>query len=455
MGNADRRDANRILSTALEDPDTVPERALDRAFELLDSDAKRVRVGAAWAFGIVAAETPGRVLPFVPRIAAHLEADSDGEHARALAYIARADSDAIEHRLRGMDEPAARRCREARWGQFAPRTVVETPDDGNGDGADDGAAMGRGDSDAWGWVGGGTTAAYTAGSEPDRRRPPTERPVEPPPIDADLDRFTPAETIHRGDVVDSYKVVYHTPERGSTPGLLKRFRAPGAERFRSAFDRRMRMWHSIDDEASVLPVISWGTDPEPWVVTAYEDVTGVADIGRSGDLAAAVWTLRTVADSLRFAHARGVVHGGLTPGSVVRSSILSEPDAWRYPRLTDWGYLSLLRENALSSSVPDRYLAPEHAAPESFGPVDGVTDVYGFGTVAFEALTGRAPSPPDRDRPRSPDAEFPFPPELDRRAPDLESVLARCLAGRKPERFETIEAMTAAFDAATEGIDGR
>ena len=79
MGNADRRDANHILSTELEDPDTVPERALDRAFELLDSDAKRVRVGAAWAFGIVAAETPGRVLPFVPRIAAHLEADSAEE----------------------------------------------------------------------------------------------------------------------------------------------------------------------------------------------------------------------------------------------------------------------------------------------------------------------------------------------------------------------------------------
>lgn len=221
-------------------------------------------------------------------------------------------------------------------------------------------------------------------------------------------------------------------------------------------------------------------------MTAYEDATGVGDLRRADRTDAAVWTLRTVAESLRFAHGRGVIHGGLTPGAIVRSPIITEPNAWRYPRVTDWGYLGLLEAGALSASIPDRYLAPEHAnadvdadaAPEASGTIDGATDVYGFGAIAVEALGGRvapdsepgsgsgsdslsasvSPSPsasasdPDGDAaaPRS----LSLPSSLEERFPDLESVLRRCLAERKAERFETVQAMTAAFRDATEGIDG-
>ncbi len=449
---ADRQDVNRILSAALDDPNATSDRDFERAVELLGSDAKRVRLGSAWTFGLLAADVPSRTLPHVPEIAVYLDDPEAGiEAARALAYIARADPNGIERELRGMDETLSRQCRKALWGQLAGRRVIEVPGDDETGGEVDGTAMGRTDTDRWGWIGGGSASAYDSDSEVARRRPPTDRPVDPPSVEYEFDRYTPVEVIHRGDAASSFKVVYRTPDGRTTPGLLKRFDPSGGSDLRSTFDRRIRMWQSIDHHEAILPVVDWGLDPFPWLVTAYEDVTGVAELGRNGRLSAAVWTLRTIADSLRFAHARGVIHGALTPGSIVRSSIITEPDAWRFPRVTDWGYVSPLRERDASPPIPDRYLAPEHTDLDSSGDVDGLTDVYGFGAIVHVALFGRAPSGAGEG---SPDETLAIPDDLDRRLPDLESFLRRCLAVRKTERFETVEAMAAAFRAVTGVVDG-
>jgi len=450
MIDDDRRDANRILSAALDDPGALSGTELDRALGLLDSDAKRVRLGAAWGFGLVAEAVPEKAIPYISRIAA--EVDSSDPHAaaaRALAYVAQSNPEAVERELRTLEESAARRCREAMWGQFADRTVVEAPDDRDGP---EGASMGRADGDHWGWVGGGSATTYDTDEGGDRRGPPTDRPVDPPTVDHEYDRYTPIKTIHRGSIARTFKIVYHTPDGGVHPGLFKAFDPPG-EGFRPAFDRRIGMWDSIDGHDAILPVLDWGTTPDPWVVTAYEAVTGVAALGEERRLAAAVWTLRTVADALRFAHERGVIHGALTPGSVVRSAILSEPEAWRYPRVTDWGYVGLLRDGRPPESIPERYLAPEHVDPGTYGAVDGSTDVYGFGTVVLEALTGgREDAAGDGRAPR--DGDVALPADLERRLPDLGGFLRRCLAARKAERFGTVAAMAGAFDAATEGLDG-
>ncbi len=443
--NTDRRDVHRILSTALDDPKALSDRSLERAFELLGSDAKRVRVAAAWTFGIVTAETPKRTLPYVAQIGEYLgDPETRREAARALVYIAQANPEAIERELRGMNPRLARRCRKALWGHLAPRTVVETPDSEE---TENGLAMGAGESDEWGWIGGGTARVYDRSAEPDRQRPPFERPVDPPAVEYDYEQYTPIEVIHRDEVAASFKVVYRTPDGGTAPGIFKRFTPPEGSGFDSAFDRRIRMWQSIDGHESILPVVDWGTEPVPWVVTAYEDVTGVAELGRNGRLDTAVWTLSNVAKALCFAHRRGVIHGGLTPGSVVRSSMFTEPEAWRFPRVTDWGYVALLCEDEGSPAVPARYLAPEQRDLRSVG-IDGTTDVYGFGVLACEALIGRAPG-----ENRGDELGVSIPTAIERRLPELEGFLRRCLAERKAERFETIEAAASAFRTVTEGID--
>lgn len=447
MKNGDHRDADRILSSALDDPQTLSDRDLERALELLESDEKPVRVGVAWVFGIVAADAPGRILPYVPRIADRLDSSELREEVtRALAYVAHATPDGMERELRSMDEETTRRCRNALWGQFASGTEPRTPEH---DASKDRHTVDRIESDDWGWLGGGATVAYDVGSEPARLQPSTERPVDPPTVGYEHDRYTPVRSINRSETAESFKVVYRTPDGEIMPGILKRFTTE-IDDFRHRFDRRIRMWQSIDDHDAILPVIDWGTDPVPWAVTAYEDVDGVAKLGQNDRLEAAVWTLHRVAEALCFAHGRGVIHGGLTPRSVVRSSILTEPGAWRVPRVTDWGYVDLLQKGPQSGSMPERYFAPEHVDSRSAGGVDGITDVYGFGVVAYEALVGRGPFGSDSP----PGGEFSVPTALDRDLPGIESVLRRCLAGRKPERFQTAEEMMTAFRAATEAIDG-
>jgi hypothetical protein len=440
--DADRRDANRILSTALDDPETLSGRDIKRALELLGSDAKRVRVGAAWTFGVVAADAPARVLPHVSDIAALLD-DPDLRSAatRALAYVAHANPDAVERQLRTVDESLARQCRQALWGQFSPKTVVDTTDEPDSGGQ----AMGRSGGDKWGWMGGGSGKRYDTESATERRRPPSERPIDPPTVDHEYDRYTPVNVDHPGETIQVFKIVYQGSENDINPGLFKRLEVPD-ETFRAAFDRRIGTWQAIDDHDAILPVIDWGTEPEPWLVTAHEAVTGVAKLGRGGRIDAAVWTLGEIADALRFAHDRGVIHGALTPGSIVRSSIFTEPNAWRYPRVTDWGFASLIQEGTIPDSIRDRYLAPEHRDPAAFGTIDGTTDVHGFGVLAHEALLGRPPFTDDGDRQLSA--------EIDRRFPELDSFLRRCLAERKTERFETVASMAIAFREATEELDG-
>lgn len=453
IDDAQRRDVNRILSAAIDDPSALPEGDLDRALELLDSDAKRVRVSAAWAFGVVADERPGRVVPYVTRLAgmaadaargdgAASEATDGSGAARALAYVSQADPAAIERELRTLDEAAARRCRAALWGQFATRTVVRTPDD---DDAPGGGKAGRPDGDRWGWAGGGSADAYDADGGRTRRRPPEDRPVDPPALECGYDRFTPVEALHLGETVQTFKIVYYGPDGDTYPGLCKRIDA-GHDGFRSAFDRRTRLWSGVDDHDGIVPVVCWGTDPGPWVVTAYGGTTGLAALGDGDRLAAALWTLGELLDALRFAHERGVIHGMLTPGAVVRSAMLTEPEAWRYPRLTDWGYVPLLREEGPPEPISERYLAPEHVDPGTYGSVDGATDVYGFGTLAHEALLGGTSSGFGDDR----DASA----AVTDRLPGLEGFLRRCLAERKAERFGTVASMASAFGDLREAVDG-
>lgn len=443
----ERREADQILSTALDDPSDLSGRDLGRALELLGSDEKRARVGSAWVFGVVAADSPARITPHLPQIAELLEDPNvRPEAVRALAYVGRSNPEAIERELEGVDEELARRCRQILWGQFVPKTVVRTAENRD---SGEGASMGRVDGDNWGWLGGGSTGVYDGESDADRRRPPTDRPIDPLAVEYEYDQYTPVETVYRGSTVDTFKVVYRSPDGRTNAGLFKRFSLPEASDFPSAFDRRVAMWQSLDDHESVLPVVDWGTEPEPWVVTAYEDATGVAGLGRSGRVREAVWTLRKVADALCFAHRHGVVHGGLTPGAIVRSSIISEPDAWRYPRVTDWGYVGrLLADGSVPAERSERYLAPEHQSPERFGTIDGSTDVYGFGAVAYEALLGRAPF--ERGDDPGVGTLRADPTALDDRlTAELDAFFARCLARRKPERFETVQTMRAAFRRAT------
>lgn len=99
-----------------------------------------------------------------------------------------------------------------------------------------------------------------------------------------------------------------------------------------------------------------------------------------------VRVLSGVARALGFAHQRGIVHRDVAPGNV-----LFDPND--NPVLTDFGIARAVTKtsritNAGVSVGTSHYMSPEQARGSD---VDGRSDVYSLGALAFEALTGNPP----------------------------------------------------------------
>ena len=100
--------------------------------------------------------------------------------------------------------------------------------------------------------------------------------------------------------------------------------------------------------------------------------------------------MREVADALAFAHARGVVHRDVKPDNV-----LLEKESGR-AMVTDFGIAravsdsndSRLTATGMAIGTP-AYMSPEQAAGER--DIDGRSDLYALGVVAYQMLTGAPP----------------------------------------------------------------
>jgi tetratricopeptide (TPR) repeat protein len=145
----------------------------------------------------------------------------------------------------------------------------------------------------------------------------------------------------------------------------------------------------------VVPVLSSGdASGLPWFTMPYVEGESLRARLARGPLSTteAVSVLRDVARALAFAHARGVVHRDIKPDNV----LLSEGSA----TVTDFGIakaISAARTGggaetltmAGTSIGTPAYMAPEQAAGDP--NIDHRSDIYAFGCLAYEVLTGRPP----------------------------------------------------------------
>ncbi|GAA2442585.1 serine/threonine-protein kinase [Streptomyces macrosporus] len=183
---------------------------------------------------------------------------------------------------------------------------------------------------------------------------------------------------------------------------------------------------------------------EPYLVMEY--VEGVSlreflDMRRPFPLDVAVAVAVQVAEALGHAHAHGVVHRDLKPGNVVVAF------AGGAVKLLDFGiaYLTDLdatRYTALGATPGSAgYMAPEQLRGQQ--DISASVDLYAFGCVLFELLTGEKPfeDKPDRNKdtqhledlpPRLRSINVGIPEELDDLAWDL-------LAKAPADRPETID----------------
>jgi serine/threonine protein kinase len=166
-----------------------------------------------------------------------------------------------------------------------------------------------------------------------------------------------------------------------------------------------------------------------------------------------VFMLEQVCGALQAAHARNIVHRDLKPENVF---LITRNNRADFVKLLDFGVAKLERAEGRITREGIALGTPEYMAPEQArgAEVDGRTDLYAVGCIAYEMLTGRtvfdAGSPGEvmLKQVREP----PVPP---RRYNDaipiaLEAVVLRCLAksprGRPQTGLELAQELCTAVD---------
>lgn len=145
-----------------------------------------------------------------------------------------------------------------------------------------------------------------------------------------------------------------------------------------------------------------------------------------------------ILEALRYAHTKGVVHRDIKPENVMLTGK-------GQVKLTDFGFanlVSLLRRGSDLQIGTPNYMAPEQVRGQ---PTDERSDLYAFGIMLFEILSGRLPFETD-DPEQLLEAQLSWQPESIRTyLPDapltIEHALKRLLAKQPEQRYPSAEAL--------------
>jgi serine/threonine protein kinase len=168
-----------------------------------------------------------------------------------------------------------------------------------------------------------------------------------------------------------------------------------------ALGRAARIQASLDDRGIIRTLEASLSHDPPYVVFEYVAGPSLAELtSRGGPLPwrRALPLLRDVARALRHTHARGFVHGDVKPANV----LVATDEGFERARLTDFGgadtapascatvcssvALDTTRQCEVVGTVP--YMAPEVIRGAR---LDARADIFAFGVLAFEVLTGHLP----------------------------------------------------------------
>jgi serine/threonine-protein kinase len=216
--------------------------------------------------------------------------------------------------------------------------------------------------------------------------------------------------------------------------MIERFRAEGLATARLRHPAIVTVFDTIarpDVEAIVMELVEGRT------LRFVLDQRGTLPIDRAVNMAA------TVAEALHAAHMNGVVHRDVKPANI----ILSRDGAIK---ITDFG----IAKSDFALDLTDtgtylgtaRYVAPEQVRGER---ATARSDIYGLGTVLFEALAGHSPYVADHDDALALARLHRDAPSVRASRPDvspvLEAIIARSLARDPHDRYPTAAALADAL----------
>ncbi|MCE9578594.1 MAG: protein kinase, partial [Deltaproteobacteria bacterium] len=163
--------------------------------------------------------------------------------------------------------------------------------------------------------------------------------------------------------------------------------------------------------------------------------------------------LGEMCSSLAEAHAQGIVHRDLKPENIYLENRPGNPE---FVKILDFGIAKVMRGEGMDPNAPQltatgqtlgtlEYMSPEQLMGK---PLDGRSDVYALGVLAYELMTGRLPFPdakgpaglitaqlkqtPKKPSEARPDLGIP---------PGVDAVIGKCLEKAKDNRFPDVTAL--------------
>ncbi len=156
-----------------------------------------------------------------------------------------------------------------------------------------------------------------------------------------------------------------------------------------------------------------------------------------------------VCSALEYAHKNGVIHRDLKPGNLVLMD-----DEMDFVKVVDFGLAKLNLENRKLTQSGELWGSPPYLSPEQCigKPEDGRSDIYSFGCVMYEMLTGKDPfhngttiyeliqyhvnTPPPSMRTINPLVKLPN---------ELEAVIFKAMAKDPNDRYQTANELSNAI----------
>ena len=227
------------------------------------------------------------------------------------------------------------------------------------------------------------------------------------------------------------------------------------------FTREIRLTANLQ-HPQIVPVLSAGeSGGQPYYIMPFVEGESLrAYVTRLGALpiAGAVSILRDVAKALEYAHARGVVHRDIKPDNVLLVGSSATVADFGIAKAisasaTDAGHAITQQGTAIGTPA---YMAPEQAAGDP--NVDHRADLYAFGAMAYEILTGESPfaGRPGHQMVVAHMTEQPVP-LGDRRSdipPALAALVRRCLEKDREARPQSATEIVLALDAVSTPTGG-
>jgi CheY-like chemotaxis protein len=205
--------------------------------------------------------------------------------------------------------------------------------------------------------------------------------------------------------------------------------------FRARFEQESTVAAQIE-HPNVIPVYEIGEE-EDFLYIAMRFIEGtdlralLAAQGRF-DPERATRIVSQVADALAAAHGRGLVHRDVKPANVL-------VDAQDHVYLTDFG-LTKRTDQTKGMTATGMFVGTlDYIAPEQVEgrPVDPRADIYSLGCMLYELLSGGVPFPRDSDIAKIFAHVNEPPPRLDEVPGPLADAVARAMAKRPNDRFQS------------------